>query len=555
MSIRERNRKKWSDPLIIIIFSLSTSIFGIRCSLAIPRRGNEPWSIILCKFKDLTDYEPRSREWFQQWLNGSRELDSIEQFFWQLSNGVYSIAGSNVYGWFTLAQSQKEVLHLATKTVNTRSEIPPIGSEMSFDYFDKVKELCVQSAIANGSVLHRQKITVVNAGTAAVYGKRNGVLLTPQLMFSSVLTHEMVHSFFIGHSYSDRKIKVFPYAADGEYDDRYDLMSTANAYMHRSNFGMNGPGLNGAHLDYLGWLPMDRVLYFGRDGRKNFTLRISSLSVPHNKTIGWLLVMVPYDRDDPNNYYTVELRTPHQFDRGIAQPSILIHKVQRNGDSYYSQLISQADYYELTDENTEWVTFLEPFASATAQNLDSNGQNSMKNFQFIRVTVRHVYLTDADVHISSTFDPAECHIGERLLRPERWSQPHTIGLRHICLPRSDAGDANVGSEETKGSMKPPSTASRRMVRILNDTEMDKQFARMNFFALRQTYGANTCRSGFVWRRLDTYDYVCVTARRKQNAQQEDKNNANRTTTEQKGETSGPSSNSLCVEPIYRPTAL
>lgn len=41
-------------------------------------------------------------------------------------------------------------------------------------------------------------------------------------------------------------------------------MSTANAYMHRSKYGLSGPGLNGAHLDFLGWLPMNRILYFGR---------------------------------------------------------------------------------------------------------------------------------------------------------------------------------------------------------------------------------------------------------------------------------------------------
>ena len=39
------------------------------CS-AIPRRGIEPWSLILCKFKDLAQYEPRDREWFGRWLNG-----------------------------------------------------------------------------------------------------------------------------------------------------------------------------------------------------------------------------------------------------------------------------------------------------------------------------------------------------------------------------------------------------------------------------------------------------------------------------------------------------
>lgn len=56
-------------------------------------------------------------------------------------------------------------------------------------------------------------------------------------------------------------------------------MSTANAYMYRTNFGMAGPGLNGAHLDFLGWLPMDRTLYFGRDGRQNYTLRYASTNL------------------------------------------------------------------------------------------------------------------------------------------------------------------------------------------------------------------------------------------------------------------------------------
>lgn len=29
--------------------------------------------------------------------------------------------------------------------------------------------------------------------------------------------------------------------------------------------------------------------------------------------------MIPYDRDDPNNYYTIELRTANRFDKGIFQ--------------------------------------------------------------------------------------------------------------------------------------------------------------------------------------------------------------------------------------------
>ncbi|KAF7627176.1 hypothetical protein Mgra_00009539 [Meloidogyne graminicola] len=374
--------------MLICISNNFIQLFSIlviltRCS-CIPRRGLEPWSVILCKFRDLATYEPKTREWFTRWIIGHNEHDSIEKYFWNVSNGVYSISGSNINGWFTISQTQKDILNLINKS--RHSGIPQLGSDSSFQYFDIIKDLCYAEAVKNGSVLHRQKITIINAGTAAVFDKKNGVLLTPQLVFSSVLAHEMVHSFFIGHSYSDSKIRVFPYATNGEYDDRYDLMSTANAYMHHSNFGMNGPGLNGPHLDYLGWLPMDRILYFGREGRTNYTLRLSSISVPHTQTQGWLLVMLPFDRDNPNNYYTVELRTPNLVDRGIAQPSILIHRVHKNGHSYYSTLLRQADFYELTDEGTEWVTFTNAVENINAGEQDA----SSKTIQFIRVSLKQL---------------------------------------------------------------------------------------------------------------------------------------------------------------------
>ncbi|KAI1727887.1 hypothetical protein DdX_00025 [Ditylenchus destructor] len=474
----------FSIQLIYVIFVLKVLFWLSDPNVeAIPRRGNEPWSLILCKFADLHSYEPRSREWFEQWLRGDDE-DSIESYFAQVSNGIYTISGSNLHGWFTLSHTQNDVLRLA----NSDPKLV-IGSDSSFDYFDKIKELCVQVALENGALLHRQKITVINAGTTAVYGKKHGVLLTPHLMFPSVLTHEMVHSFFIGHSYSDRKIRVFPYALSGEYDDRYDLMSTANAYMHRSKYGMSGPGLNGAHLDFLGWLPLDRLLYFGRDGRQNYTLRLSSLSVPHNSTRGWLLVMIPYDRNDPHNYYTVELRTPHRFDLGITQASVLIHRVQKVGESYYSVLLSQAhDFYELT-ENTEWVKFLEA--------------NTAGHFQLLRVTVRRIYAHDADIHISSTFDPNECHLGETTHSVVALDPRSDVS--HVCLSNADRNGVSGDTNDT-------SLIDRV---VPTDVDLQRQFARKNFYNLQSTIGANACRTGHIWRALDAYDYVCVTPKRQE----------------------------------------
>jgi hypothetical protein len=196
--------------------------------------------------------------------------------------------------------------------------------------------------------------------------------------------------------------------------------------------------------------------------------------------------MIPYDRNDPTNYYTVELRTAHNFDRGISQASVLIHRVQKVGESYYSVLLSQArDFYELT-ENTEWVKFLEP--------------NVTGNFQLIRVSVKRVYPNDADIGISTTFDPGECRLGEfrkSLLVKSRnkrigqsgnstKSSAHSGELEHVCIDRD---------------------------RPLTDLDMQKQYARRNFYALQTTFGANACRAGNVWRSLDAYDYVCVTQKR------------------------------------------
>ena len=55
-------------------------------------------------------------------------LASIENYFGQVSNGVYTIRGSNVVGWLTLPYSQKDVLLMANIEASA-----PIGSSSSFE--------------------------------------------------------------------------------------------------------------------------------------------------------------------------------------------------------------------------------------------------------------------------------------------------------------------------------------------------------------------------------------------------------------------------------------
>ncbi|CAB3404333.1 unnamed protein product [Caenorhabditis bovis] len=401
--------------------------------------------------------------WFEEWITHGNNPDTLESYFSSVSNGIYTVRGSNVTDWLELPWSRNEVLRMALRDPRLQAE-----KDKPFALFDKAKQLCISHAEQMGYVLHRQKITVINTEQTAVYGKKTGVLLTPRLIFTSVLAHEMIHSMNIGHSYSDRKKKIFTYSAYGEYDDKYDLMSTANAHMRPSTYGLSGPGLNGPHLDYLGWLPNDR---------QSYTLRISALSVPHRLTSGWLLVMIPYDRDEPANVYTVEYRTPIGNDAAIRQGAVVIHKVQKKGASFYSTLITHVhnEYDELT-VGTEWVKFLR---------LDEYG-----DFQYIRVKVERTHLktNSADIKITTNFRPERCYGSDQVIDVSDREDLQLRGVQKVCIP---SGQNDI-TQET----------------------IDRQYKRDAFFYLRKSFGQNECIEGKEWRKLDAYDYVCVPSYRR-----------------------------------------
>ncbi|KAJ1364421.1 hypothetical protein KIN20_024515, partial [Parelaphostrongylus tenuis] len=63
---------------------------------AIPRRGNEPWSVILCKFKD-SDYEPRTAEWFSEWISGGDNPGSRSYLEAAYSHNFFFQNGTTIF--------------------------------------------------------------------------------------------------------------------------------------------------------------------------------------------------------------------------------------------------------------------------------------------------------------------------------------------------------------------------------------------------------------------------------------------------------------------------
>ncbi|VDM07063.1 unnamed protein product [Wuchereria bancrofti] len=451
-------------PLLFLIYNSHCNFY----TAAIPQRTNEPWSVILCKFADTARYEPQRREWYQNWMTGSG-TDTIAKYFMNVSNGIYTITDTKVFGWVTLPWTVKQVrlMALADKALWN-------NDNFNSSFFIKAKQLCVKLATQK-TKLNKKKITILNTEHGAMYGNEDGVLITPRLSFNSVLTHEMVHSFHIGHSYSDRKITIFPFAHMGEYGDRYDLMSTSNAWMYKSQYGLSGPGLNGPHLDYLGWLPSNRILYFGRDGRSSSIIRLSSLSISHAQSNDWLLVMLPFDKNDPANVFTLEFRTPKNYDSGIKQEAVVIHKIDRKGTTYYSTIITHSKDYDEMMVGTEWVHFLE--------------QDSPKVYPVIKVRVERIdkQRQVAVLQINSTFSP---------VKPNKISCKSTKTQRHL---KDEMNSSHIQNKiDTEGET----------IRILPPEQN-------RFFKDLATFGMNACNNGYVWRMIDPYDYACVTKNRQQ----------------------------------------
>ncbi|VDO94320.1 unnamed protein product [Soboliphyme baturini] len=255
------------------LVALVAVLVAAHAASAIPMRETAPWTLLLCKLKD-NDREPKSSAWFKEWFNNDSKEGSVTQFFRDVSNGMYTVYAAETYGWFKVPFDKAEVRRLALAD-HTLGDINDVDRKTAL----KTKELCTMFArFYFGIKLSSRAITFTNSQNIALFCRQRGILISTSYFMTSALTHEMCHSFHVGHSFSNRNVKVYPHADVGEYDDLYDLMSTSNAFSYWSQYGSTGPGLNGPHLDYLGWLPSNRVLFFNA-AKSSFpqTLHLASL--------------------------------------------------------------------------------------------------------------------------------------------------------------------------------------------------------------------------------------------------------------------------------------
>ncbi len=434
---------------------------------ATPMKGDTPWSVLLCKFRG-TAAEPQNAQFFQGFITG---LDGVAGYFVDQSRGRVTLRGSVVRGWYqmlvTLEQSR------------SRSREQRIQD-------------CVDAAAAGGYRVPsgNRVIAIINAQVDS--GSSNGrVLLDPGAWNVAFAAHEMLHNYGLDHSFSnDTGYQNAPWSQPGEYDDEWDEMSAAHVHSFQTaRFGASGVALNAYHRDELGWLPRNRIMTLGADGRSALIgVSLAPLEVP--TAPGVQLIRIPFDPNDLFHYYTVEYRRRTGWSAGIPRDTVLIHEV-RNGTPYLLRNV--------------------PVSRDPVQVLDANG---------VHVVVHSVNGNTATVSVGSGIvercvpgyvwreaRPSDkvCVTGatrsqvraDNAVASSRWVNG-AFGV-HTCTRGYVWREAFAGDDVC---VKP---AQRTQARADNATAADRRNA------ARFLYGPNRCKSGYVWREADQSDYACVSS--------------------------------------------
>lgn len=465
----------------IVAFTLLPDLVSAR-----PFRGQIGLSVLLCTFSDSPP-PPRDAAFFRRMVLG-RGNGSLADYWRGTSYGGIDFANAVVSGW------HREPLTIAQAQAKSGGPNPRRG-----ELVDDCIAAARNSRTAPYTVPAGHIVAVITSPGVDMYGG-GGRAFLPDTVDIGGLGHEVGHGLGLNHSFSDDPTyRNVSWAAIGEYDDPWDVMSYGNVFARWSpDFGNGGPGLNGHHVDRMGWLPRHRIRTFSADGISYATVTLAALN--HPEATGDLLVRVPFDPADPFHYLTVEFRKRDGWDAGIPADIVLIHEVKR-------------------DTGGQYITYLLRERSSTRAPVQSLNRDGIT----LQMNPRTSALgpNQALVSIHSQY-------AERCLMGYVWRE--AVPGDKVCVTGATRTQARADNAQAAARRQPgggpygPDTCIQGYVwreatpsdhvcvtpAVRTQTRQDNAEAVNRRNPARFVYGPNTCKQGYVWREADASDWVCVT---------------------------------------------
>jgi hypothetical protein len=266
-----------------------------------------PWAVILCKFSD-NGSEPFPRSFYDNLFTGAGAgTMNMVDFFADMSHGQIDLSGSKVFGWYTLSQKRADY---------TGGGPNPAGRQALVDW-------AKQSATSHGVTLADffGVVVCMNVPTDLFGGGGRQAVCDNGSMQPSLLGQEMGHGYGLDHARAN--------GSEADYQDPYDIMSTANAFETPSTAYTNiGPGLNAATMASQNWIDESRVW---KSAGGDFDLTVPLRPLHRHNLPGFLAARI--------GPYLVEYRSRERWDNNGGFPVVLVHRFQNN----HSYVMSSAN--------------------------------------------------------------------------------------------------------------------------------------------------------------------------------------------------------------------
>lgn len=290
---------------------------------------NDPWTVVLCKFSDVSTLPQGTTFWRDQFTAGR---GGVGDFYWDMSYGSRNIHGTRVLGPYQMTVKASATMSRSTAGTACRNAATAAGA----------------------SVPSSKVIYYVNADTdEGAFG--SNILANTAANSPTYLGHEMGHVYGLNDSADDRGTW---------YGDPYDVMSAMNVYCFGGSAALAsadnacaspsgggvavsntaaGPGFNAGNRIAAGLLPSGRVrLLTPGSSTQTVSVDVTALDRPEASATaggavqairipipsGALSECVPGNTcNTTGNYYTVELREPRAWDRSFTGTTVFVHKV------------------------------------------------------------------------------------------------------------------------------------------------------------------------------------------------------------------------------------